>query len=68
MRLLKNLQELDQALIESGDLSPDVIHALIGKYVYIRYLWDRGILTEEWLAHQGIRPDTYSVVTPPLPS
>ncbi len=57
VRLLKNLQELDQALIESGDLSPDVIHALIGKYVYIRYLWDRGILTEEWLAHQGIRPE-----------
>ncbi len=35
-----------------------VAHALIGKYVYIRYLRDGGILTEEWLQEQHIEKES----------
>lgn len=52
-RLLRNLKTLENALCEDG-LTPTVAHALIGKYVYLRYLKDRGILTEGWLTEQGI--------------
>ncbi len=50
-RLLRNLRQLGDVLNNQG-LDASVAHALIGKYVYIRYLWDRGILTEEWLQEQ----------------
>src|SRR6266849_6799226 len=52
-RLLRNLRQLGKEL-RNRDLDSSVAHALIGKYVYIRYLWDRGILTEEWLQEQHI--------------
>lgn len=53
-RLLKNLKELGKDLKGRGELSSETAHALIGKYVYIRYLWDRGILTEEWMRDQKV--------------
>jgi methylase of polypeptide subunit release factors len=53
-RLLKNLRELGKALKGVGDLSAEVAHALIGKYVYIKYLWDKGILTEKWMNDKHI--------------
>ena len=56
-RLLQNLRQLGKELRNRG-LVPLVAHALIGKYVYIRYLWDRGILTEEWLQHQQISKES----------
>jgi len=59
-RLLSNLEQLGQALKESG-LRDEVAHALIGQYVYLSYLRDRGILSDEWLAQQRITP--HSVVT-----
>jgi methylase of polypeptide subunit release factors len=52
-RLLKNLRQLGKELKNQG-LDTSVAHALIGKYVYIRYLWDREILTEAWLQEQQI--------------
>jgi len=52
-RLLSNLSRLGDALQRQG-LDSDVAHALIGKYVYIRYLRDRNILSDEWLVEQGI--------------
>jgi len=52
-RLLKNLRQLGNELKNQG-LATSVAHALIGKYVYIRYLWDRGILTDAWLQEQQI--------------
>jgi len=52
-RLLRNLRQLGGVLKDQG-LDTSVAHALIGKYVYIRYLWDRGILTEEWLQEQHV--------------
>ncbi len=52
-RLLSSLRELDRKL-QSDGLSADVSHALIGKYVYLQYLRDRGILSDERLAKWGL--------------
>ena len=50
-RLLSSLRELDKTLQKGGDgLSKEVSHALIGKFVYLRYLKDRGILSDGRLA------------------
>jgi hypothetical protein len=48
-QLLHNLSELDKWLRGDGGLKKGVSHALIGKYVYLRYLRDRGILSNERL-------------------
>jgi type I restriction-modification system DNA methylase subunit len=53
-QLLESLQALKNLLQDDTTLSLNTIHALIGKYVYIRYLWDRNIITENWLLEQGI--------------
>ncbi len=55
--LLKNLEGLEKRL-KTTELDLPIIHALIGKYVYIRYLYDRGILSEEFLAENGLALDT----------
>ncbi len=56
-RLLGNLSKLGVWLRSQG-LQKNMAHALIGKYVYLKYLRDRGILSllkfEEW----GLDPDT----------
>jgi hypothetical protein len=49
VRLLRNLARLLQLLVEVYGLATQVAHSLIGKYVYIRYLQDRQILSIEWL-------------------
>ncbi|MEM9008844.1 MAG: N-6 DNA methylase [Cyanobacteria bacterium P01_F01_bin.86] len=54
--LLNNLKKLEQYLKDQS-LDLPVIHALIGKYVYIRYLYDRGILSREWLIENNIDLD-----------
>ena len=48
-RLLDRLKELDRVLREDMRLPPQAAHALIGKYVYLRYLRDRAILSEKRL-------------------
>ena len=55
-RLLASLRELDKSL-QGGGLAKDVSHALIGKYVYLRYLRDRGILSDERLALWDLTAD-----------
>lgn len=55
-RLLASLRELDKSL-QGGGLAKDVSHALIGKYVYLRYLRDRGILSDERLALWNLTAD-----------
>lgn len=57
MHLLNNLRKLEEYL-EGLGLDLPIIHALIGKYVYIRYLYDRGILSKEWLAQNNINLDS----------
>ncbi len=54
--LLNNLKALENYLKNRG-LDLPIIHSLIGKYVYIRYLYDRKILSEEWLAENNINLD-----------
>lgn len=53
-RLLKNIKELGNALIENGNLKDEVANALIGKFVYLKYLLDRNILTNEWMRENHI--------------
>ena len=56
-RLLNNLSKLGQFLREQMKLLPEVAHALIGKYVYIRYLRDRAILSNQWFQQHNIDID-----------
>src|SRR5579864_5834515 len=53
-RLLGNLSRLGQILREQMNLLPKTAHALIGKYVYIRYLRDRNILSDQWFVQYNI--------------
>ena len=55
--LLENLKNLDFYLQEHGT-SRDVSHALIGKFVYFRYLQDRDILSDRKLAKWDIKPES----------
>lgn len=54
--LLRNLGNLAQALARhcSPVLELSLAHALIGKFVYLRYLRDRNILDDRWLAKHTI--------------
>jgi hypothetical protein len=53
--LLKELEKLDAHLQEHG-VSREISHALIGKFVYFRYLRHRHILSDRKLAKWGIDP------------
>jgi hypothetical protein len=57
-KLLGNLQRLDDWLQKTGGLDRDVSHALIGKYVFLRYLRDRDILSNRKLESWGIAHDS----------
>jgi hypothetical protein len=58
--LLNNLRELERELRNQG-LTRDLAHALIGKYVYLRYLRDREILSDRKLSKWSIDPaDVFS--------
>ncbi|MCP4214218.1 MAG: hypothetical protein GY765_06155, partial [bacterium] len=56
-RLLKNIKQLGEALTRTGGLSDELANRLIGKYVYLKYLKDSGILTDEWMCEKSISPD-----------
>ena len=56
-KLLANLKELGQRL-HQDNLSRSAAHALIGKFVYLRYLRDRDILSNKKLAEWNIDPET----------
>ena len=58
--LLANLRELERELRSQG-LTRDLAHVLIGKFVYLRYLRDRKILSDRKLLKWGIGPaDVFS--------
>jgi hypothetical protein len=64
-KLLANLRAVDLALRRRG-LQPGMSHALIGKYVYLHYLRDRGILSprklQRWeIDHTAVFGRTASV-------
>ncbi|MGH2498055.1 MAG: HsdM family class I SAM-dependent methyltransferase [Ktedonobacteraceae bacterium] len=48
-RLLDSMSELRRRLL-AMNLSSEVAYALLGRSIFIRYLEDRGILTETWVA------------------
>jgi hypothetical protein len=54
--LLRNLRRLEEGLVNGG-LDLPTAHSLIGKYVYIRYLKDRNILSPQWLEENEIDID-----------
>ncbi len=56
-RLLTNLKKLSSHLQDRYGLAHEVAHALIGKYIYFRYLRDRDILDDIWLNSNGICPE-----------
>lgn len=55
--LLENLRRLDVHLRENN-IKREVSHALIGKFVYFRYLRDRKILSSRKLERWGINEDS----------
>jgi len=57
-RLLDNLERLGRVLRDHMELGPGAAHALIGKYVYLRYLRDRKILSDERLDLFAIKART----------
>jgi hypothetical protein len=56
-RLLDNLKELGKWLRSDTSLKPAVAHALIGKFVYLRYLRDRDILSDRKFVKLGVDPE-----------
>ena len=53
--LLANLKKLSKILTGEGyELRPSDAHTLIGKYIYLKYLRDRGILSDERLEEAGV--------------
>lgn len=57
-RLLENLKVLDQELQNAGVGDRNACHSLIGKFVYLRYLKDRGIPSKRKLDDWGIDSDS----------
>lgn len=53
-RLLDNLERLGNWLHKSENIDKEVANSLIGKFVYLRYLRDRGILSDRKLREWGI--------------
>ncbi len=54
--LLRMLRSLSMRLVEQHHLDREVAHSLIGRFVYLHYLWERGILSREWLADADVDP------------
>jgi len=53
-RLLTNLCELEESLLARVH-DRALVHAAIGKFVYLRYLWDRGILSQRKLENWNLQ-------------
>jgi hypothetical protein len=56
-QLLDNLRDLDKWLQEDGVTDRRLAHAMIGKFVYLRYLRQRDILSDARVAGWGIDPE-----------
>lgn len=55
--LLRTLHSLSQQLVRRHHLDRQVAHALIGRFVYLYYLRERDILSNQWLAEAEVDPD-----------
>lgn len=56
-QLLDNLRTLDDRIFDSGVKDRGLSHAMIGKFVYLRYLRQRNILSDVKLGEWGISYD-----------
>ncbi len=52
--LLTALRDLSAYLVNEHKMVREVAHALVGRFVYLYYLHDRGILSKQWLASVGV--------------
>jgi hypothetical protein len=55
--LLSNLEKLSSLLRSKYQLPIEIVHCLIGKYIYLKYLRDRGILSDSKFAEAGVIKD-----------
>jgi hypothetical protein len=55
--LLQTLKSLSRQLVRRHHLERPIAHALIGRFVYLHYLRERGILSNEWLADDDVQAD-----------
>ena len=55
--LLRTIQLLSGQLVRRYKLNRQVAHALIGRFVYLYYLRERSILSDQWLDAVGVAPD-----------
>jgi len=53
MRLLENLKTL-RTLLNKRGMPEKLVHKCIGKFIYLRYLMDRGVLSHQFLEKKGI--------------
>jgi len=56
-KLLENLEKLDHWLVGSGIEDRSLSHSIIGKFVYLRYLRDRQILSDRKLEEWNLTPE-----------
>jgi hypothetical protein len=56
VRLLAELRRLGDWLVKKAELEPSVAHALIGRFVYLRYLRERGLLSDARIAGWDLDP------------
>ncbi|MDX6500991.1 MAG: hypothetical protein QOG23_4251 [Blastocatellia bacterium] len=56
--LLKTLRILSGQLVSQHHLEREVAHALVGRFVYLHYLRERDILSDQWLAGVDINPES----------
>lgn len=56
--LMRTLRALSSQLVSQHHLDLEVAHALVGRFVYLYYLRDRDILSNQWLAGADVIPET----------
>ncbi len=55
--LLRAIQSLSGELVRRYKLDRQVAHSLIGRFVYLYYLRERNILSDQWLDAVGVAPN-----------
>jgi len=56
--LIKTLRALSKQLVTQHHLEREVAHALVGRFVYLSYLRERDILSNEWLNGVEVNPES----------
>jgi hypothetical protein len=53
-RLLRNLKGLSNSLLDRYGIESSLIHALLGKFLYLYYLRHRQILDDQWISDRNL--------------